>query len=159
MPIFNLGIIEEKIGDIEAANTNLSKLNELYDRTRESGQDYWAILVDSQRKSVESWIMFSQGQSAQALELMTAAADLEDSVDKHPVTPGAVLPARELLGDMLIELGQFEESIAAYERALEISANRLRSLTGIKTAEQLSRDKKAADVSVTNRDVVAATKN
>ena len=156
---FSRGIGAARSGDIEAANTNLSKLNELYDRTRESGQDYWAILVDSQRKSVESWIMFSKGESAQALELMTAAADLEDSVDKHPVTPGAVLPARELLGDMLIELGQFEESIAAYERALEISANRLRSLTGIKTAEQLSSDKKAADVSVTNRDVVAATKN
>ena len=156
---FSRGIGAARSGDIEAANTNLSKLNELYDRTRESGQDYWAILVDSQRKSVESWIMFSKGQSAQALELMTAAADLEDSVDKHPVTPGAVLPARELLGDMLIELGQFEESIAAYERALEISANRLRSLTGIKTAEQLSSDKKAAEVSVTNRDVVAATKN
>ncbi len=90
---------------------------------------------------------------------MTAAADLEDSVDKHPVTPGAVIPARERLGDMLIELGQYEESIAAYERALEISANRLRSLTGIKTAEQLSSDKKAAGLSSKEKVIVSATKN
>lgn len=156
---FSRGIGTARSGNIDAANTNLSRLNELYNRTRESGQDYWAILVDSQRKSVESWIMFSKGQKIQALELMTLAADLEDSVDKHPVTPGAVLPARELLGDMLIELGQYEESIAAYERALEISANRLRSLTGIKTAEQLSSDKKAAGVSAKDTAVVAAAKN
>ena len=156
---FSRGLGTARSGDIEAAHTNLSRLNELYDSTKEAGQDYWAILVDSQRKSVESWIMFSKGQKLQALELMTTAADLEDSVDKHPVTPGAVIPARELLGDMLIELGQYEESIAAYERALEISANRLRSLTGIKTAEQLSGDNKAAGLSVKDEVVVSAAKN
>jgi hypothetical protein len=78
---------------------------------------------------------------------MTQAADIEDSVDKHPVTPGAVLPARELLGDMLIELERYEDAIAAYVRALEISANRLRSQVGIKTAEHLSTNQKTAQVS------------
>ncbi|MFW2368593.1 MAG: hypothetical protein ACN4GW_19425 [Desulforhopalus sp.] len=156
---FSRGIGAARSGDLEAANTNLSKLNELYDLTREAGQDYWAILVDSQSKSVQSWIMFSKGQKVQALELMTAAADLEDSVDKHPVTPGAVLPARELLGDMLVGLGKYKESIAAYERALEISAKRLRSLTGIKTAELLSNDEKAAGLSAKDRDFVTTAKN
>lgn len=156
---FSRGIGAARSSNIEAANANLSKLNELYNRTREAGQDYWAILVDSQRKSVESWIMFSEGQKVQALELMTTAADLEDSVDKHPVTPGAVIPARELLGDMLIELGKYEESISAYERALEVSTNRLRSLNGIKTAERLESDNKAAGLSVKGMGVVAATKD
>jgi tetratricopeptide (TPR) repeat protein len=156
---FAKGIGSARSGDIEAANANLGKLNEFYDRTREAGQDYWAILIDSQRKSVESWTMLSQGQKPQALELMREAADLEDSVDKHPVTPGAVLPARELLGDMLIELGQYNDSIAAYERALEISANRLRSLTGIETAERLAAQKNAAVLPNASGDAVAAVKN
>jgi hypothetical protein len=90
---------------------------------------------------------------------MTKAADLEDSVDKHPVTPGAVLPARELLGDMLIELGRYEDSIFAYQRALEISANRLRSLTGIKTAERLSDNQNTAGTLLKSKGVVAASDN
>ena len=144
---FSRGIGAARSGDITAAKESLSMLNGFHDVTVSSGQDYWAILVDSQRKSVESWILFHQGQTSRALALMKDAADLEDSVDKHPVTPGAVLPARELLGDMLFELGQYDESIVAYERALTVSANRLRSLTGIETATQRSDDQKAAKVS------------
>lgn len=153
---FSRGIGAARSGNLQSAEADLAMLNKLYNLTREAKQDYWATLVDSQRKSVESWIMFSQGRKAQALELMTAAADLEDSVDKHPVTPGAVIPARELLGDMLVELGHYEESIVAYERALEVSANRLRSLTGIKTAEQLSGTSKTAGIAVESGAVVAA---
>ncbi len=156
---FSRGIGAARSGDIQAANNNLSRLNELYDQTVQAEQKYWATLVDSQRKSVESWIMFSQGKQTHALDLMTEAADLEDSVDKHPVTPGAVLPARELLGDMLIELGRYEDSIAAYQRALEISANRLRSLTGIKTAEQLSSAQKTATTRIDSKEVVAESGN
>ena len=143
---FSRGIGAARIGAIQAANENLERLDELYDQTMQAEQKYWATLVASQRKSVESWIMFSRGQKTQALALMTQAADIEDSVDKHPVTPGAVLPARELLGDMLIELERYEDAIAAYERALEISANRLRSQAGIKAAEQLSTNQKMAQV-------------
>ena len=84
---------------------------------------------------------------------MTEAADVEDSVDKHPVTPGAVLPARELLGDMLMELGEYEKSITAYEQALSISANRLRSLTGIKAAKQLSSSEKTGSLSEADRNL------
>ena len=156
---FSRGIGAARSGDIQTANNNLSRLKELYDQTMHAEQNYWATLVDSQRKSVESWIMFSQGQKMNALDLMTKAADLEDSVDKHPVTPGAVLPARELLGDMLIELERYEDSIAAYKRALEVSANRLRSLTGIKTAEQLSSTQKTADTRVVGTALVAASGN
>lgn len=156
---FARGIGSARSGDIESANVNLSKLNEFYSSTKDAGQDYWAVLIDSQRKSVESWMMLSKGQKAQALELMTTAADIEDSVDKHPVTPGAVLPARELLGDMLLELGQYVESIGAYERALEISANRLRSLTGIQTARQLTKSNNTATLQDSNDDSLTVVKN
>ena len=156
---FSRGIGAARIGDIQAANDNLERLDELYDQTMQAEQKYWATLVDSQRKSVESWIMFSQGQKAQALALMTKAADIEDSVDKHPVTPGAVLPARELLGDMLIEMERYEDAIAAYERALEISANRLRSQAGIKTAENLSTNQKTVQVSGETADYAAVSQD
>ena len=75
---------------------------------------------------------------------MTEAADIEDSVDKHPVTPGAVLPARDLLGDMLIDMGQPKEALAAYEKSLKISPNRFYALYGAGYAAELSGDSKAA---------------
>ena len=61
---------------------------------------------------------------------MAEAAGLEDSLDKHPVIPGAVLPARELLGDMLMEVGRYGEALTAYGATLRISPNRFNSLAG-----------------------------
>jgi tetratricopeptide (TPR) repeat protein len=75
-----------------------------------------------------------------ALQLMKKAADLEDSVDKHPVTPGAVLPARELLGDMLVLADKYEEAIDAYETSLLISPNRFNSLYGAGYAAESAGD-------------------
>lgn len=156
---FSRGIGAARSGDIRAARDNLGALDRFHDLTKESQQNYWAIIVDSQRKSVESWILFAEGQKPQALALMKEAADLEDSVDKHPVTPGAVLPARELLGDMLLELGQYDESRIAYEQALEISTNRLRSLNGIQSAVQLSSEQKTAGKSAEKGDVFTVAEN
>ncbi len=88
------------------------------------------MLVKAQQKTVDAWIAFSKGQKDRALKVMHEAADLEDSVDKHPVTPGAVLPARELLGDMLMLSGKPNQAIDAYEATLRISPNRFNSLYG-----------------------------
>lgn len=152
---FARGIGAARLGDIQGAEDSLRVLDRYYDQTVLAKQSYWALLVDSQRKSVQAWTMFSKGQKVQALSSMEEAADIEDSVDKHPVTPGAVLPARELLGDMLIELGKYDESKIAYERALKVSFNRLRSLNGIKKADMLSKDQKAAQRINTDSYVVA----
>jgi len=135
---FARGIGTARSGEPQAAVKNREALDVYYQRTKDAGQNYWAVLVDSQRKSVGAWTAFAEGRKGQAVELMRKAADLEDSVDKHPVTPGAVLPARELLGDMLLILQKFDEAIEAYEASLEISANRLRSLYGAGKAAELS---------------------
>lgn len=135
---FAKGIGSARNGDPEGARRSLAALDEGYRKTVDAGQDYWAVLVDSQRNSVAAWLTFAEGDREQALELMTRAAELEDSVDKHPVTPGAVLPARELLGDMLLEMKRYEQARHAYARALEISANRLRSLYGAGRAAELA---------------------
>ena len=76
--------------------------------------------------------------------MMREAADLEDSVDKHPVTPGAVLPARELLGDMLVMLEMPVAAIEAYEASLQISPNRFNSLYGAGRAAELAENSEKA---------------
>ncbi len=102
------------------------------------------MLVDSQRKTVAAWSAYSEGEKDKALQIMKKAAELEDSVDKHPVTPGAVLPARELLGDMLVLRGEYEKAIDAYEASLLISPNRFNSLYGAGHAAENAGDFKKA---------------
>lgn len=133
---FAKGLGAARSGDTASAKEAIQVLDTAYDKAKEAGQDYWAVLVDSQRKSVDAWVTFAEGNHAEALTMMNEAADIEDSVDKHPVTPGAVLPARELLADMLYEIGRYEESRLAYEATLKISANRLRSISGAKKAAE-----------------------
>lgn len=124
--------------DINTAREAVEKLKSLEKQTRENDEEYWALLVNTQRKTVESWILHNEGNYAKALALMREAAEQEDSVEKHPVTPGNVLPARELLGDMLVLQKKPEEAIAAYKAALEISPNRFNSLYGAGNAALLA---------------------
>lgn len=130
------GIGAAKTGDLDSAGDAVNMLKKLHQNTIENGEDYWALLVDVQRKTVEAWIAQANGYYDKALSLMREAAEQEDSVDKHPVTPGEVLPARELLGDMLLLHNKPEEAIAAYEATLEFSPNRFHSLYGAGKAAQ-----------------------
>ena len=91
-----------------------------------------------------AWTALAEGNKAEAIDLMRQAADLEDSVDKHPVTPGAVLPVRELLGELLAEGGEQTEAIAAFEASLEISPNRYQSLRGAEAAAEQAGDTERA---------------
>jgi len=127
---FARGLGAGRSNDLIKARASIRELDRLYELTKKSGQDYWAVLVDSQCNTVAAWVAYSEGMTDNALQLMRKAADIEDSVDKHPVTPGAVLPARELLGDMLLLEGKYEEAIDAYEASLIISPNRYNSLYG-----------------------------
>lgn len=76
--------------------------------------------------------------------MMEKAADTEDSVDKHPVTPGAILPARDLLGDMLLDKDKPAMALVAYEKSLQISPNRFYSLYGAGYSAELSGNKEKA---------------
>jgi len=124
-------------GDFDEARTAVEKLEELHQRTLKKGADYWATLVEVRRTAVSAWIACLEGNHDRGLSLMRSAAKLEDAVDKHPITPSEVLPARELLGDMLLALDSPEEALDAYRAALEISPNRFNSLYGAgRAAEQ-----------------------
>jgi tetratricopeptide (TPR) repeat protein len=141
---FAHGLGAARSKNIDSARNAIRTLDTFYERTKKARQDYWAVLVDSQRKTVEAWSAYSKGETDKALQIMKKAADIEDSVDKHPVTPGAVLPARELLGDMLVLLGKYVEAIDAYEASLMISPNRFNSLYGAGYAAESAGDFKKA---------------
>jgi len=117
-------------GNLQEAKDELVKLNQLHDTLQKQKDGYKARQVEIQIKAGDAWINFESGRKAKAMDLMKLAADMEDSTAKHPVTPGEVIPARELYADMLLEMHQPEKSLEAYEEVLERSPNRFNSLYG-----------------------------
>ncbi len=142
---FTRGLGAARINDLNSAQREIEKLDDIYNRLIEKNLGYWAVLTNAQRKTVSAWIAFSEGDKRKALMIMQEAADLEESVDKHPVTPGSVLPARELLGDMLVLLNKPEEALKEYEISLKYSPNRLNSLYGAGRAAELGGDFEKAE--------------
>jgi tetratricopeptide (TPR) repeat protein len=130
-------------GNGNAAKQALNKLAELHDLSAKTSA-YWTKQVEIMRLSAMAWLKYEEGTKEKALDIMQKAAALEASTEKHPVTPGEVLPARELLGDMLFDMGRYGEAIAAYKTALERSPNRFNSLYGAGRAAELSGNKKEA---------------
>jgi tetratricopeptide (TPR) repeat protein len=122
----------------DSARSELRKMSILRDRLIERKDAYMANQVHIQMKSAEAWIAFRTGKKAEALNLMNEAADMEDKTQKHPVTPGEVLPARELLGDMLMEINQPGKALVAYEASLVEHPGRFNGLYGAGHASELS---------------------
>jgi tetratricopeptide (TPR) repeat protein len=134
-----------RAGNVTAAREEIKKLTLIQKALSEIKVSYdWATQVDIQRQAAEAWLAHAEGHNDEALRLMRAAADLEDTTEKHPVTPGAILPAREMLGDLLLELGQPAQSLKEYEAVLQDSPNRFNGLSGAAQAAELSGDSKKA---------------
>jgi hypothetical protein len=104
----------------------------------------WAGAVHAQALAASAWLALAEHDTAGAVRLATDAADLEDHTEKHPVTPGAILPARELLGDLLLAVGQPAGALHAYEASLARAPKRARSLLGAVRAARLAGDRAAA---------------
>jgi len=135
-------------GDTASARSAVSALDEIERAEGAAGgaHAYWAGQVRIQRFAASAWLARTTGDTAGALRLAAAAADLEDVTQKHPVTPGAVLPARELLGDLLLELGRPADAARAYAASLAQQPNRARSLFGAARAAELAGDVRVARV-------------
>ena len=129
-----------RTGDVAAARREVERLQALRDTLVRVKQGYWADQVEVQRRAAAGWLAWAEGKHDEALALMRSAADLEDSTEKHPVTPAAVLPARELLGDLLIELKEPALAVREYEASLQREPNRFNGLYGAARAAELSRD-------------------
>lgn len=118
-----------RLGDVDDARREIAELEEISDALAETAP-YWSKQIAIQAKSAEAWLVFEAGESERGLELMEEAAAMEAETETHGVTPGEVLPAAELLGDMLMKSGRFEDALAQYRRALQRSPNRFNSLYG-----------------------------
>ncbi len=132
-----------RIGNVQAAGKDVDNLTALRDLSAKTSV-YWTKQIEMMRLSAMAWLKYNEGAREKALEIMQSAAGLEASTEKHPVTPGEVLPARELLGDMLLKMGRHREARAAYETALKRSPNRFNSIYGAGRAAELSGNKKDA---------------
>jgi len=105
---------------------------------KEKGEAYWAQQVAIQSEEAGAWVAFAELRTDDALRMMRMAADHEDDTEKHPVTPGAIQPARELLGDLLMELQKPKEALEAYEKALAMTPGRRNAVIGSTEAAKLS---------------------
>ncbi len=117
-------------GDPARARAALARLEALRVALTDRKDAYWAEQVEIQRLAGASWLAQAEGRAEEARTLLLSAADREDRSEKHPVTPGAVLPAREMLGDLLLDQARAGEALAAYETSLQSAPGRFRSLAG-----------------------------
>jgi tetratricopeptide (TPR) repeat protein len=130
-------------GKNDLAKAELDELNRIYNKLTEQKDSYQATQVEIQIKTAEAWILFKEGKN-EALSLMNSAADLEDKTEKHPVTPGAVIPAREFLGNMLLDMNKPVEALAAYKADLKKNRNRFNGLYGAAIAAEKSNNNEKA---------------
>ena len=131
-------------GDPAGAGAELRALADLRDTLRAHRDAYWATIVEAQRLAAQAWVARADGRDDEALGLARQAAELEATVEKHPVTPGPLLPARELEGDLLLELGRAAEAQRAYEATLTREPRRARALYGAARAAERAGDRESA---------------
>ena len=157
-----------RTADVPAAQAAIAKLNAARDELRAKKDNYWAEQVDIQSRIASAWMQYATGQANEALQALSAAADAEDRTEKHPVTPGQLTPARELLGTMLLEQGKDQEALVAFRAVLGKEPRRLNATLGAARAAERAGDTAtarkyfaaaadlASDASVTRPEVLAA---
>ena len=112
----------------------------LWRALEDGGDDYWAVQVMIQAKLARAWLLHVQEQHDEAVMLLGSAANLEDETEKSAITPGPLVPARELRGEMFLELDRPEWALSELEMALEKGADRFRSLFGAARAAEQAGD-------------------
>ena len=135
-----------RLGRTQDASDEVEKLRATERQLRINGETYWADQVAIQISEADAWVALASGDGATAQKKMTAAADLEDSIEKLPLTPGPIIPAREQLGDMLLELKQPDGALKQFEVSLQQSPGRRNALLGARTAAELSQNRQKAEL-------------
>jgi len=131
-------------GDVAAAKRDAEQLDFLHKALVDAKNNYWATEVDVQRKASAAWIQFAEGNRDEAVKAMRVAADLEDRNEKHIVTPGRVVPARELLAEMLLEARQPGAALKEFEASQQREPNRFRNYLGSAKAAEMAGDRAKA---------------
>src|SRR5438132_1795309 len=131
-------------GDIEGARKAIDRMQQLRDSSTDPRLDYFKRHLDLQIEAASAWVTYGEGKKDEAVNLLRRAADAEDIRGKHPVSPGALVPAREQLGDMLLKLNRPKEAQREFEAALKIYPGRFRGLYGAAQAAEQNGEKEKA---------------
>jgi hypothetical protein len=144
MTWFARGLGAGQLGQAQAARESVAALKQIRERLLKAGENYWAQQVEIQELEVGAWAALAEGKKEEALRQMKSAAGLEDGTEKSAVTPGPLAPARELLGEMLLEMKEPAQALEQFEATLTKEPGRLRALYGAGRAAQLSGRREAS---------------
>jgi predicted Zn-dependent protease len=143
--VFARALGAARSGSVEAARKDLDRLLELRANLIKANsegtwQEYWVSDIEAHHQMVAGWIAYTQGDRDEALRLLRAAADREDSTEQDPVMPGQAISARQLLGDLLMEINEPTQALHAFEAALSREPNRFWTLYGAAQAADRAGD-------------------
>jgi tetratricopeptide (TPR) repeat protein len=138
MTWFTRGLGAARQGHATAANESAAALGQIRERLSKAGENYWTLQVQIQELAMRAWATLAEGKKEEALREMKSAAELEDGTEKSAVTPGPLAPARELLGEMLLEMNEPAQALEQFEATLKKEPGRFRALYGAAHAAQLS---------------------
>jgi tetratricopeptide (TPR) repeat protein len=144
MTWFARGLGAARLGQAPAANESATALQQIRERLSKASENYWARQVEIQEVAVRAWAALAERKKEQALRRMKWAAELEDGTEKSAVTPGPLAPARELLGEMLLEMKEPAQALEQFEAALTKEPGRFRALDGAARAALLSGNSEAS---------------
>jgi tetratricopeptide (TPR) repeat protein len=138
---FGRGLGAARSGDLEVTKTSIASLDSLQKKMVDSRSTwYWRQQIEIQKLAVEAWAAFAEGDLQTAEEKMMASVEIEDALDKSPITPGEILPANEMMGDLMIEMKKPKEALVYYEKSLKGTPNRLNSYYGAMMAARELKD-------------------
>src|SRR5213594_1043400 len=132
------------IGDLDGARKAIARMQQLRDATKDPKFDYFKSHLDLQMQAASAWVAAAEGKRNDAIDMLRRAADSEDILGKHPVSPGAFVPIREQLGTLLLEVGEAKEAQREFEAALKIYPGRFKGLYGAAQAAELAGDNEKA---------------
>jgi tetratricopeptide (TPR) repeat protein len=141
---FARAIGSARSGNTTQARADIEKLQSIHDASSQAKEDSWLDYVEIQRRAAAAWLALAEGKNEEALQLMRAAVELEDSTGAIATTAIPLLPAHELLGDLLLELHEPGQALHEFETALQMSPHRFNGLSGAARAAQLAGDEEKA---------------
>ncbi len=140
-----IGVGAARSGNLERAAQAEQALASLRDATAKQNNTYWSNQVEVQRREVAGWIAQAGGKGPDAITQLRSAADLEETMDKHAVTPGAVTPAREMLAGVLFQQNHPQDALGEYQAVLKVAPNRFNVLYGAANAAEAAGNTQAAN--------------
>lgn len=133
-----------RAGDTGVSKSAIAALLQIRDQLAQQNEKYWSEQVEIQRRVASAWLALAEGRSSDALLGMREAADREDATEKNAITPGPMAPARELLGELLLELHEPAQAVSEFDKTLKNEPNRFRTLAGAARAAAAAGDRAAS---------------